>query len=86
MMYLHENAINLYNRIARYYATHADMPRMQDMEIDPRVWHKALVLLQAWGWITFLRPGVMVLNRPTERGLTPGELAAMFYQYGVKPL
>lgn len=85
-MYLHEAAINLYNRIARFYATHADMPRMQDMEIAPRDWHKAMLLLYQWGWIAYPRPGVIALNRPTERDMTPGELAALFYQHGVKPL
>lgn len=52
-MYLHENAINLYNRIARYYATHADMPNAYDLGMDTRDLHKALVLLYYWGWIAY---------------------------------
>lgn len=84
----HENAINLYNQMVRFYATHGHLPEMRELldVYDTRTWHKALIVLYEWGWIKWLRPGVMVLNRPTERDMTPSQLAAMFYRYGVKPL
>lgn len=85
----HENAIDLYNQIVRFYATHGHMPDMRQIvgpDFDVRMAHKALIVLYDWGWIAYPRPGVMVLNRTTERDMTPTQLAAIFYRYGVKPL
>lgn len=79
----HQSAIKVYDFIMRYYAMHGVSPSFMEMraELDRGSGVAySIELLIKMGWL--VRDGnynarVLKLNRPTERGLSPDQLAIL---------